>query len=392
MRGCLSDGDRLLVHRSKSQTKTKRACDECAKTKAKCDGKTPCGRCRRKAIKCEKTRNGYEDPYSMYTIQNPVTMDVEVDASSGGVENSRKDSNPTNPAPHLDTPSVQLTATVHDQETYFPPHETPNNTALVLPSDQDFNISQFFGDYSLADDEELSSEPDPASIYFSSVSSLDYLFHPQNQHTLISSPRYLPLTTPTRTFTNDGFSLARLDPIEAKCSEIIALLKRLDPTDSEGIVDPYITRNNMVQGCHLYGRHFQRNLPIIHSPSFDILTSPPILLLAVILVGACYDENTIPPTQVTKLAMRLLAAIGAEPVNLKVSWQIFGVANVCSTKRTCSVLQSPPFKPAYSSAASYRARETWRRQRVLGFALLGTYRYVHSSEYQCNPDLDIIDV
>ena len=325
MRGCekgLSDHARRLAHHSKSQTKTKRACDECAKAKAKCDGQKPCYRCRRKAVKCEKTRNGYEDPYGIYSIQNPAGVDIIVDTSPSDAQSSHKDSGHTNPevgyaAPHLETPSVLSAVTCHDQETYFSPHEAPNNMALVPPIDKDLNMSHFFGDYGLADDEELSSELDPTSIYFSSVGGLDYLFNPQNQHTLISNPGFLPLTQPTRAFTDDGFSLARLDPIEAKCSEIIDLLKRSDPTDSEEIIHPYITRNNMVRSCHLYGKHFQHNLPIIHSPSFDILKSPPILLLAVMLVGACYSEDSIPPAQVTMLAMRLLAVIGSEPASFK---------------------------------------------------------------------------
>ena len=114
----------------------------------------------------------------------------------------------------------------------------------------------------------------------------------------------------------NGFSLNRLDPLEAKCNELIELLKQSDPLDSEDIPSQFITRRNIVHLCHLYGKHFQHNMPIIHSPTFDILKSPPILLLAIMLVGACYSEGSIPPTQVTKLAMRLLAVIGAEPVSL----------------------------------------------------------------------------
>lgn len=68
--------------------------------------------------------------------------------------------------------------------------------------------------------------------------------------------------------------------------------------------------------CHLYGKHFQSSLPIVHSPTFDMLKSPPILLLAIMLVGACYAKETIPPAQITKLAMRLLTAIGLEPVGV----------------------------------------------------------------------------
>lgn len=131
-----------------------------------------------------------------------------------------------------------------------------------------------------------------------------------------SGPDFFSFYYPSHPFTGNGFSLARLDPLEAKCTEINELLKRSAPLDSEDVACSYITRHNMVHLCHLYGKHFQHNLPIIHSPTFDMLKSPPILLLAIMLVGACYSEGSIPPAQVTELAMRLLTAIGAEPVSL----------------------------------------------------------------------------
>jgi Fungal specific transcription factor domain len=124
----------------------------------------------------------------------------------------------------------------------------------------------------------------------------------------------ISLYQPSSAFMDSGFSLTRLDPLEAKRNQIIELLRRSTPLDSENATYPYITRQNMVHLCHLYGRHFQHNLPIIHAPTFDMLKTPPILLLAVMLVGACYSKGSIPPAEVTKLAMRLLTAIAAEPV------------------------------------------------------------------------------
>lgn len=368
MRGCaqgLSDDARRLAHRSKSHTKTKRACDECAKANAKCDGQKPCDRCRRQAIKCEKTRNGYEDPYGIYSIQDPVLVDVRFDASSSEANGSHKDGDRVNSdlgdaAPHFGSPSVQSTATCPNPETYFQWHEAPNNMTLVT-SDKEFNMSPFFGDYGLGDNEEFSSGLDQASTYFSNVGSLDYLFGP---HNLVASPVFSLFIQPSRAFTGDGFSLARLDPIEVKCNEIIDLLKRSDPSDSGEDICHYITRKNIVYSCYLYGKHFQRNFPIIHSPSFDIVKSPPILLLAVMLVGACYAKDSIRLAQVTKFAIRLPIAIGAEPASIKVPLRMLDVTNLRSTRQTCSVLQSPPFKPAYSSAASCRAREMWQRCKV----------------------------
>ena len=120
---------------------------------------------------------------------------------------------------------------------------------------------------------------------------------------------------PSPAVVDNGFSLSRLDPLEAKCNQIIELLKRTGPLDSQNATYPYITRHNMVHLCHLYGRHFQHNLPIIHAPTFDMLKSPPIMLLAIMLVGACYSKGSIPSAEVSKLAMRLLTAIAAEPVS-----------------------------------------------------------------------------
>ena len=125
----------------------------------------------------------------------------------------------------------------------------------------------------------------------------------------------LSIYQPLPAFVDNGFSLSRLDPLEAKRNQIIELLKRSAPLDSENVTYSYITRDNIVHLCHLYGKHFQHNLPIIHAPTFDMSKSPPILLLAIMLVGACYSEGSIPPADVTKLAMRLLTAIAAEPVS-----------------------------------------------------------------------------
>ena len=126
----------------------------------------------------------------------------------------------------------------------------------------------------------------------------------------------LPFYQDSHSTIGDGFSLARLDPLEAKCNEIIDLLKRSDPLHSEGISYSYITRHNMLHLCILYGKHFQHNLPIIHSPTFDIAKSPPMLVLAIMLVGACYSEGSISSAQVTELALRLLNLIELQPVSI----------------------------------------------------------------------------
>ena len=76
------------MSKTRSRTKTKRACDECAKARAKCDYQAPCDRCKKKSLNCEKTRKGYEDPYAMYSIATPATtppvvVEPEVERGNG---------------------------------------------------------------------------------------------------------------------------------------------------------------------------------------------------------------------------------------------------------------------------------------------------------------------
>lgn len=49
-------------------TRSKKACDQCACAKAKCDSEEPCQRCCAKAVTCTYTRQGYTDPYQIYRI------------------------------------------------------------------------------------------------------------------------------------------------------------------------------------------------------------------------------------------------------------------------------------------------------------------------------------
>ena len=207
MRGCqkgLSDKDQRLGNKSMARTKTKRACDECAKTKAKCDHQKPCDRCQRKSLKCEKTRNGYEDPYGMYWIQNPNPSSIsEVEDSSPRdsiVNISADDGYPVANLEHslMDSTVHVAEATHHEEDQAFSQHqqiEEPNNMVLTcLPSQLSdknsgacFNEPHLFTDnFAFPDNGDgLSLDPDPASAYFSSVVNLDHLFNPQSQPKLL---------------------------------------------------------------------------------------------------------------------------------------------------------------------------------------------------------------
>ena len=133
-----------------------------------------------------------------------------------------------------------------------------------------------------------------------------------------------PLQIGPQSPVNDGFSIARMDPVEGKCMEIRELLKNSKSTLSSEIISACITRRNLLLCSELYGKHFQRNFPVIHAPSFNLVEASPLLALAVMLTGACYSEGLLPLDYVTKLAMELLAVIGAQEVLLasNSSWTV----------------------------------------------------------------------
>jgi hypothetical protein len=112
-----------------------------------------------------------------------------------------------------------------------------------------------------------------------------------------------------------GFLLHQIDPVEAKCAEIRKLLGGSEAIVDEDTINTYVTRNNMVVCSELYGKNFQPNVPIIHMPTFNLIQAPPLLLLAIMLVGACYSDELIPVASISKLAMRLLVIIGDQPVS-----------------------------------------------------------------------------
>lgn len=111
------------------------------------------------------------------------------------------------------------------------------------------------------------------------------------------------------------FSLPQIDPVEAKCKEINILLHTPDRQSMNELLSYSITREKLVYSIELFSRHFQRNLPIIHSPSFNLIQTPDILLLAMYCIGACYDTAIMKAEYTLKAAMKVLIDIEKQPVS-----------------------------------------------------------------------------
>ena len=111
-----------------------------------------------------------------------------------------------------------------------------------------------------------------------------------------------------------GFSIRQIDPVEAKVAEIRALLQTSDePPLDPNMINCYITRETLVASIELYGKHWQPNVPLLHMATFDVTHASPILLSAILLVGACYSESLMPPGCIMALGVRLGLAIESQP-------------------------------------------------------------------------------
>ena len=113
---------------------------------------------------------------------------------------------------------------------------------------------------------------------------------------------------------SDCFSLDQLDPVIAKCRELQSLLRGHLISLCEDDITSYITRENLLITLKEYGKNYQRHIPIIHPPTFNLYEAPPLLLLAMFCVGACYAEIVRSPQHIFRIAMCVLLSVEKQPV------------------------------------------------------------------------------
>lgn len=307
----------------------------------KCDSQKPCKNCIQKSFLCDYTREGYSDPYSPYRIDQPENghehgsstpksdnnnaiqnaasdhstapgddddnsesfpiFSSEDQANSDGHGNHAADFLPADTTMQMDLPDVDHHE-FSDNLDFLPVSESPADANFESWLDFPFEWN-----LQISDPNELE-----LSLLLANTSSNDVIS--PNWSSLVPDllldntiPTEIPIAPPEP----PGFLLHQIDPVAAKCSEMRELLQ-------DGLVDDtvlgYITRQNLVTTSELLAKSFLPNVPILHMPSFNISDTSPILLLAIMLVGACYSDNIIPLSETYQLAMRLLVLIETLPV------------------------------------------------------------------------------
>lgn len=160
----------------------------------------------------------------------------------------------------------------------------------------------------------------------------------------------------------EGLQLRQIDSVEAKCIEIQSYIGAFQTGIDHTILSKYLTRDRLVDCVQLYAKCFQSIHPILHLPTFELTKTPPDLLAAMMLVGACYSSNVIPPAIIVQGAIHMLLVLECSTVSAS-QW-LFRYLNADrfllareSNERSpisiytghCSIMSAPHFDPEPSS-------------------------------------------
>ena len=322
--------------RPTKQTRDKRACDRCAQMKMKCSSEKPCENCARRSVPCEYTREGYIDPFADCVV------------APGPKYNEAKDDIEQPPALLSSFSESYFASPVSQSTQNFQVHsagwsDTPWMESILLQNDTGHSVVNTLSgpqedECTLGQPEDglgnlnldlaLNGFPlgESGTFPFAALtdSTWDSLALDSGQRggpairpciTEYAATEATGLTLPRLSSTKkDGFSMMELDPVEAKAADIRNLLQGQDSLLSQEVIARYITRENVLTCCELYGKNFQRNLPLLHTPTFKLTEASPLLALSLTLAGACYSPAVIPYSCITKFAMRLLLVVQNQTV------------------------------------------------------------------------------
>ena len=338
------------------RVRAQRACHQCARAKSKCDFQHPCARCQRRSTDCVYNWERQHETYGLYgPIDSALPAAVSIVGSASSIGSSHPDATEDEyteiSAPsfakvndmscgqlnkgsywsdeskrHLQAANAALTidAEVHYSSLLLDPQSTLGFDKESVSVDFDFTGLQ-----------DCTSELNAISPNRDMAEPFESVAHPVTQigtmkggslpktclldlttYSYLGAEQQGPCQQIPQTAPWLGYSLKQTDPVAVKCREISHLLKDPHPLLTERMITEYITRDALLHSCQLYGRYFHRHYPLLHAPTFEVIETPPILLLAVMIAGSCFRGGPIPAVHIPKFAMRLLGLIQNEPVCL----------------------------------------------------------------------------
>ncbi|KFY87816.1 hypothetical protein V498_07018 [Pseudogymnoascus sp. VKM F-4517 (FW-2822)] len=160
----------------------------------------------------------------------------------------------------------------------------------------------------------------------------------------------------------EGLQLRQIDSVEAKCIEIQSYIGAFQTGIDHTILSKYLTRDRLVDCVQLYAKCFQSIHPILHLPTFELTKTPPDLLAAMMLVGACYSSNVIPPAIIVQGAIHMLLVLECSTHERAMSAP--PLASIQATALLCQLLILTQNPQAYYFATMHRARTISMAERA----------------------------
>lgn len=267
---------------------------------------------------CQYTRKGYSDPYEVFQILEstiPIAPTNDIVPAQSGIGQA------------FDLRSYETRSM--DTTSFTNSLLTPPGTGLI-----NVDHSNAFG----LDGTDMNTSTDYVNASFLSgygPNGMDVSLEELEWDSLLTLPEWcdnlnhsvnLPVL-PDSTETNltpekrawqftEGLQLQQIDSVEGKCVDIRDYLRSFQTGVHHDSISKYITRDRLINCIQLYGRYYQSVVPILHLPTFELTKTSPVLLMAMMLVGACYSNTDIPAATIVQCAIHVLLVIESSPVSI----------------------------------------------------------------------------
>ncbi|CUS08587.1 unnamed protein product [Tuber aestivum] len=318
-----------------------RSCDQCIGLKARCDSGDPCERCR--------MRDGGECSYSgrsrradsgseIDLISMPEISDSSSKSQPVGYGEEFNFPPPTHPHAHMThsgqhslSASQRQSQNLDDQQH---PQQQSSRQVGVSQSPSNPFYSGWENLIELPEQRFLpfylppSTQP-PSGGISTSADSMDQSLQAGDQlvcgmyfpSDITDMP---PLATLGGIF-GDWDVPPQVDPLQVKCDRLIAICfpenpgrgssstgspdQRIEPDPTAEGLKGWLTPDHVKHFVRLFFINFQGHFPMIHLPTFNMLTTADGLLLAMICIGAVYSDRGITAEDVRAMIDRSFAAL-----------------------------------------------------------------------------------
>ncbi|PWW74642.1 hypothetical protein C7212DRAFT_298407 [Tuber magnatum] len=319
-----------------------RSCDQCVRLKARCDSGSPCERCR--------MRDGRECSYSgiprrtdsrseIGLMSMPELSDSSSKSQPVGYGDEFNFPPPTHPHAHM----------THSGQYPLPPpqrqSQTPDNQQHPQPqSPHQIGVSQSPSNPFYNEWDNLIELPEQQFLPFylppsaqllrggisASAGGMDQSLQASDQPVygmyfpsdLTDMP---PLDALGGGVFGDWDMPQQVDPLQVKCDRLIAICfpenpgrgsssagspdQRTEPGPTAADLKEWLTPDHVKHFVRLFFINFQGHFPMIHLPTFNMLTIADGLLLAMICIGAVYSDRGITAEDVRAMIDRSFAAL-----------------------------------------------------------------------------------